>query len=31
MDRDLLAIADECPVRITDPRGFWAWLQRKHR
>ena len=30
-DSDLLAIADECPVRVTDPRGFWTWLQRKRR
>ena len=30
-DRDLLDAADRCPLRVTDPRGFWDELRTTRR
>ncbi|MBI2115455.1 MAG: putative toxin-antitoxin system toxin component, PIN family [candidate division NC10 bacterium] len=27
-DRDLLDVADQVPIRIVDPRGFWQMLRK---
>jgi len=30
-DRDLLELAENSPVRILDPRGFWEWIGKESK